>query len=51
MFCAFDPRRTANLLIGGNKTGDGRFYETMTPIAERLYETYLSEIRKEGLIP
>ena len=50
IFYAFDPRRTAILLIGGNKTGDDRFYETMTPIADRLYETYLTEIRKEGLI-
>jgi hypothetical protein len=33
-FYAFDPRRTAILLIGGDKTGDDRFYETMIPIAE-----------------
>src|SRR6266404_3354207 len=26
---AFDPRRCAILLIGGDKTGDGRFYERM----------------------
>ena len=51
IFYAFDPRRTAILLIGGNKIGDGRFYERMIPIAEDLYETYLDEIRKEGLIP
>ena len=45
----FDPRRTAILLIGGNKAGVDRFYETMIPIADRLYEIYLGEIRKEGL--
>lgn len=28
VFYAFDPRRTAILLIGGDKTGDDRFYET-----------------------
>ena len=47
---AFDPRRTAILLIGGDKTGDDRFYDRMIPLAEALYETYLQEIRKEGLI-
>ena len=51
IFYAFDPRRAAILLIGGNKTGDDRFYDTMIPIADRLYETYLDELRKEGLIP
>lgn len=51
IFYAFDPRRTAILLIGGNKTGDGRFYERMIPVADRLYDTYLVEIGKEGLLP
>jgi hypothetical protein len=50
VFYAFDPRRTAILLIGGEKTGDNRFYETMIPIADRLYDDYLVEIKKEGLI-
>jgi hypothetical protein len=47
---AFDPRRTAILLIGGDKTGDDRWYEVHVPIADRLYDEYLSELRKEGLI-
>jgi hypothetical protein len=51
IFYAFDPRRAAILLIGGDKTGDDRFYERMIPIADALYDTYLEEIRKEGLIP
>jgi hypothetical protein len=51
VFYAFDPRRSAILLIGGDKTGDGRFYDRMIPIADALYDTYLQEIRKEGLIP
>ena len=50
IFYAFDPRRTAILLIGGDKTGDDRFYERMIPIADALYDTYLDELRKEGLI-
>jgi hypothetical protein len=51
IFYAFDPRRTAILLIGGDKTGDDRFYQTMIPIADRLYDTHLEELRKEGLLP
>lgn len=50
IFYAFDPRRTAILLIGGDKTGDDRFYEKYIPIADRLYGMYLEEIRKEGLL-
>lgn len=50
VFYAFDPRRTAILLVGGNKTGDDRFYEVMIPVADRLYDNYLIEIGKEGLI-
>ena len=49
-FFAFDPRRSAILLIGGDKTGDARFYERMVPLADRLYDEYLKELREEGLI-
>lgn len=49
-FYAFDPRRTAILLIGGDKTGDDRFYKKMIPVADRLYDEYIAELRKEGLI-
>jgi hypothetical protein len=44
---AFDPRRTAILLIGGDKTGDDRWYQTYVPIAEKLYDRYLKE-RKDS---
>lgn len=47
---AFDPRRHAILLIGGDKTGDNRWYEINVPIADRLYEEHLEQLRKEGLI-
>ena len=50
VFYAFDPRRTAILLIGGDKTGDDRFYERMIPAADKLYDVYLDELKKEGLI-
>ncbi len=46
----FDPKRTAILLIGGDKTGNDRFYEQYVATADRLYDQYLEEIRKEGLI-
>ena len=51
IFYAFDPRRTAILLLGGDKTGDGRFYERMLRAADALYDDYIDEIRREGLIP
>ncbi len=50
IFYAFDPRRTAILLIGGDKTGNKRFYDQMIPIADTLYDDYIAEIRREGLI-
>lgn len=31
------------LLIGGDKTGDGRFYETMVPRADAIFDDYLAE--------
>lgn len=51
VFYAFDPRTTAILLIGGDKTGKDLFYERMIPIADALYDVYVDELKKEGLIP
>ncbi len=51
IFSAFDLRRSAILLIGGDKTGDKRFYDRMIPVADDLYDLYLEELRQEGLIP
>ena len=47
---AFDPRRSAILLIGGDKTGDKRWYETHVPTADRLYDEHLEQLKNEGLI-
>lgn len=47
---AFDPRRCAILLVGGDKTGDDRWYDVHVPIADKLYDTHLATLRKEGLI-
>ena len=50
VFYAFDPVRSAILLIGGDKTGDGRFYEVFVPIADDLYDQHIEELKKEGLL-
>jgi len=44
---AFDPRRTAILLVGGDKTGNDRWYEEFVPLADRLYEEHLEALKKE----
>ena len=47
---AFDPRRAAILLLGGDKTGDDQWYEKNIPVADRLYDEHLNELKHEGLI-
>jgi hypothetical protein len=47
---AFDPRRVAILLIGGGKAGSDRWYETHVPVADKLYDLHLDQLRREGLI-
>ena len=48
VFFAFDPKRQAILLVGGNKEGDKDFYERMLPVADRLFDEYLAELRSES---
>jgi hypothetical protein len=43
----FDPRRTGVLLVGGDKTGNPRWYEEFVPRAEAIYEEHLREIGTE----
>jgi len=45
---AFDPRRTALLLLGGDKTGEKNWYEKYVTLADRLYEEHLEILRREG---
>ncbi len=46
---AFDPRRTAILLIGGDKRGVwSEFYERMVAVADDLYDEHLEEIKGRG---
>lgn len=42
VFYAFDPERQAVLLIGGDKTGDDRFYEVLVPKADALFDGFLA---------
>ena len=46
VFYAFDPRREAVLLIGAVKL-DGRFYDEYVPIADKLFDNYLIELKNE----
>ncbi len=46
---AFDPWRSAVLLLGGGKTGRGdRFYVDAVPKAERLFREYVRRREREG---
>lgn len=42
----FDPKRNAVLLIGGDKTGNDRWYEEFVPKAESIYREYLRETKQ-----
>jgi len=43
VFYAFDPARDAVLILGGDKTGDDRFYERMKRPVEAIWKQYLEE--------
>lgn len=45
---AFDPRRAAILLLGGDKTGNDRWYDINVPKADALYDEHLIEVRSKG---
>lgn len=44
---AFNPKQTAILLIGGDKTGDSRWYDKYVPLADGLYQAHLRELEQE----
>ena len=47
----FDPRRQVILLLGGDKSGAWNdWYEWAVPAADDLYDEYLDELKREGLI-
>jgi hypothetical protein len=46
---AFNPSRTAILLIGGDKRDRWQaFYAEMIPLADDLFDEHLAELRTEG---
>ncbi|MGH2364773.1 MAG: type II toxin-antitoxin system RelE/ParE family toxin [Chloroflexota bacterium] len=48
---AFDLRRMAILLLGGDKTGQWNvWYRHMIPLADDLYDEHLETLRREGLL-
>jgi hypothetical protein len=44
---AFDPRRCAILLLGGDKTGNARWYDENIPVADKLFEGHLRTLERE----
>lgn len=51
MLFAFDPRRHAILLLGGDRSGQwDQWYRQAIPEADRLYDVHLEELRREGLL-
>jgi hypothetical protein len=47
---AFDPRRAAILLIGGQKAGNDRWYEVYIPVADKLYDEHLEMLKQKGVL-
>ena len=45
---AFDPRRAAILLLGGDKTGNDRWYTENVPVADARYDAHLETLKLEG---
>jgi hypothetical protein len=43
---AFDPRRYAYLILGGDKTGDAQWYAEAIRRADAIYAKHLEEIRR-----
>ena len=43
---AFDPRRAAILLLGGDKSGDKRWYDLNVPIADAAFDRHLQSLKQ-----
>jgi hypothetical protein len=41
---AFDPQRSAVLLVGGDKGSDSRWYRTNVPLAEQAYAKHCASL-------
>jgi hypothetical protein len=44
---AFDSKREALLLIGGNKASSKRWYQQTIPVAERIFAEHLKRLEEE----
>jgi hypothetical protein len=44
---AFDPRRMAFLCIGGEKTGNPRWYDENLPKADAIFSDHLETLKRE----
>jgi hypothetical protein len=44
---AFDSKRAAVLLVGGNKKGDRRWYKTQIPIADERFKRHLKRLKEK----
>jgi hypothetical protein len=42
---AFDPKRSAILLLGGNKAGNARWYQENIPIADQRFTEHLNQLQ------
>jgi hypothetical protein len=46
---AFDPKRQAILLVGGDKTNDWEgWYDRNIPVADRLYDDHLKNLEPKN---
>ena len=45
---AFDPRRVGVLLLGGDKTGNDRWYRAMVRRADLLFDEHLRVLNAAG---
>jgi hypothetical protein len=45
---AFDPKRSAVLLLGGHKGGDDLWYERNIPLADKLYDQHMTNLKRQG---
>jgi len=41
---AFDPTRSAIVILGGDKTGDDRWYQVNVPLADRRFDAHLARL-------
>jgi hypothetical protein len=44
---AFDPKQQAVLLLGGDKSGNKRWYKKNVPLADKIYQEYLKYLKGE----